>query len=106
TQRKPQIPTDAGHDHGRLEPALPEQWWPRGFHTANLSDRQMQHFRSRPFWRTCRGRGIMSESWVAPIGEPRMSAVRKTRDYEGAKGVDVDVFRATSRRALGRGSFW
>src|SRR5262249_55823826 len=49
TQRKPQIPTDAGHDHGRLEPALPEQWWPRGFHTANLSDRQMQHFLSMDY---------------------------------------------------------
>jgi hypothetical protein len=40
------IKPNAGNDHGGLEPALVEQWWPAGSHGVTLPDPQVQHF----FW--------------------------------------------------------
>ena len=85
TQGKPQIPTDAGHDHGRLEPALPEQWWPRGFHAATLPDPQLQHARKsryrrasglRRWWRDGDGIAQFSKVVKGALGPRDQSALR------------------------------
>jgi hypothetical protein len=46
TQGKPAIPPHAGHDYDWFELTLAEQRRTTGSHSVNLTDPQMQHFRS------------------------------------------------------------
>jgi len=44
TEGKPEIPSDAGYDHGGFKLAVPEERRPTGLHDATLPDVKLQHF--------------------------------------------------------------